>query len=699
MSDEPSSALRASVQVRLDAQGGIAGLSGQVQVLLDRLGPAVNQPERVDALIALLHWLFEGGDVHQQVLRPQMTSGWRVDPTTIDRIHLTVSLLQSDDVRRSRLREALIATLTACDARGLFGDFGMPNERGFLAEGSERLLGRLLPRPRDDHDLADLLHRWLGDARVAARVQRVKPEEFASLLDVLCPPASIADWNFLANDFADGMRLLMLRISAQGLSRKLRGRQPVEPLAKSPFHQLTPAGERLITAWLADDPLDQVVADWRAITEECRARAVRIRSHIETQGVSVDIVYGLEVIHRGLDRLEAMVGWIDSRRGTARWALLRRMIVRSAGFIHQDRSVLELARANLNLLHCKIVERAGGTGEHYIADNGADYRHIWLASLGGGLLTTLTAAGKVALAGLHATGLVIGLGYGLNYAASFVVMQHLGLMLATKQPAMTAATLAVALKDSEEEQRLERLTTAALGILSSQIAATIANLIAVALGCVFFNQMWVLATGHSYLTVEKASHLFTDLSPVDSLTVLYAAFTGVILWSSSLIGGWLDNWSAYHRVPQGIADHPLGRRVGRERMVALGRFLRRHIAGWGTNISLGMMLGMAPEIGRFLGIPLDVRHVTLNSGMLALACTTDGVDWWSRQALVLALAGVACMFVLNLGVSFSLSLWTAVRAQGLSGGLILALYGRVTLTLLRRPWLLVIPRFRAPPLA
>ena len=132
-------------------------------------------------------------------------------------------------------------------------------------------------------------------------------------------------------------------------------------------------------------------------------------------------------------------------------------------------------------------------------------------------------------------------------------------------------------------------------------------------------------------------------------------------------------------------------------MVAFGRFVRRHMAGWGTNISLGMMLGLVPEVGRFLGIPLDVRHVTLNSGMLALAATTEGVDWWSRQALVLAIAGIGSMFVLNLGVSFTLSLWTALRAQGLAGSLILTLYGRVIRMLLRRPWRVLVPRFAVPP--
>ncbi len=693
MVDPRPAELSATVETRLDGQGGIREMTNELGRRLDRLEPSANHPDRVDTLIDLLHWVFDGPDNNVKVIGFEATGAWQMDPSAIDRVHLLVMTLHNDVTRRTRLRETLLATLSHGEARGLFGDFGMPSERGFLAEGSERLLGHVLPRPRDDQDVADLLRRWLDKPRVAAHVQRLTPEAFAGLMEELCPPASIADWKFLAQDFADGMRLLALRIAAQGLTRKLRQRQQSEPLTSSPFHKLQITVDRVVTTWLAGDPLDHVLDHWKTSAAECRTRIGNIRSLIETQGVSVDIVYGLEVMERGLRQLDTMIEWISLKQGTQRWALLRRMLVRSAGFIHQGRSVVELARANLNLLHCKIVERAGGTGEHYIANTRSGYSHIWLASLGGGLLTVLTVAGKCALATLHATGLVIGIGYGLNYAASFVAMQHLGLMLATKQPAMTAATLAVSLRNKDNQKTVDDLTNTALSIVSSQVASAAANVLAVALGCVAFNQGWQALTGQSFLTTEKASRLLIDLSPLDSLTIFYAAFTGVILWSSSLIGGWVDNWSAYHCVPQGISDHPLGQRFGRARMVAVAGFVRRHIAGWGTNISLGMMLGLAPEIGHFLGIPLDVRHVTLNSGMLALACTTEGVDWWSRQALSYALAGIASMFVLNLGVSFTLSLWTALRAQGLSGWLIMTLYGRVLLYLLRRPWRVVVPVF------
>ena len=58
---------------------------------------------------------------------------------------------------------------------------------------------------------------------------------------------------------------------------------------------------------------------------------------------------------------------------------------------------------------------------------------------------------------------------------------------------------------------------------------------------------------------------------------------------------------------------------------ALGESLRRNAAGWGTNVALGFFLGFAPAVGRFFGIPFDVRHV---NGQIYLgpAARSENVD-------------------------------------------------------------------------
>jgi site-specific recombinase len=77
--------------------------------------------------------------------------------------------------------------------------------------------------------------------------------------------------------------------------------------------------------------------------------------------------------------------------------------------------------------------------------------------------------------------------------------------------------------------------------------------------------------------------------------------------------------------------------------------------------------------------------------MLAFACASlDG--WFTTGWFVWALAGVATMFVLNLSVSFFLSLFTAARAYELERRELVVLGMRLLRRLMSRPLDFVLPR-------
>jgi site-specific recombinase len=78
------------------------------------------------------------------------------------------------------------------------------------------------------------------------------------------------------------------------------------------------------------------------------------------------------------------------------------------------------------------------------------------------------------------------------------------------------------------------------------------------------------------------------------------------------------------------------------------------------------MLGMAPAIGQFLGLPIDVRHCHPEFRHPDAGRHLVGQKWFGEGAFLLGSArGGAIMFVLNLSVSFLLALATAVRAYEL----------------------------------
>lgn len=71
-------------------------------------------------------------------------------------------------------------------------------------------------------------------------------------------------------------------------------------------------------------------------------------------------------------------------------------------------------------------------------------------------------------------------------------------------------------------------------------------------------------------------------------------------------------------------------------------------------------------MGEFLGLPIDVRHVTLSSGTIAAAIYTLGFGIFSEPAAYMALLGVVVTGLLNLSISFVISLRVAESSNALS---------------------------------
>ncbi len=572
-----------------------------------------------------------------------------------------LDMLDADPDRRARFHAAIAAFLAETDTTALFGETGIPVERGFVSELSDRISGRLLPEPRDDRDLSRIVRRLF---RSQADVESLRGRDLRVIHGVVeaFAGAGAEAWAPARQGFADGFRLLAARVLGHGLSRDLRARGTGKRVADSPFYRQKGSADALLDAWSTGGDMRAALAAFRKDSGECRKEARAVQKGLEEAGVSIQSVFDLEVVDRCLTRMALMADVLEAAPGIDTSRAVHRLLVRLATLAQQDRSVRHLVKWNLHLLDRKIVERSGETGEHYVATDRKDYRLIWAAAAGGGALTVFTAAIKMAVHALSLAPFPESFLYGLNYAVSFLALQAFGLILATKQPAMTAATLAKIIRTSEGEDRLERVATFFTRLTSSQIAAAASNVLVVGAGAAVFEGLWRLVSGHPFLEAEDAAHTFETLSPLDSGTVFFAALTGVLLWMGSVAGGWFENWVTVHRLPEALAEKRPGDVLTKARLRKIGDGLSRNAAGWGTNVALGFLLGFAPAVGRFFGIPFDVRHVTLSTGTLALAAAGLGERWFLGGWFLKALGGIAVMFVLNLTVAFTLSLVNAARA-------------------------------------
>jgi site-specific recombinase len=256
---------------------------------------------------------------------------------------------------------------------------------------------------------------------------------------------------------------------------------------------------------------------------------------------------------------------------------------------------------------------------------------------------------------------------GAAYAASFVVIQLLHFTLATKQPAMTAPAMAAKLKDLSGPRAVDDFADEVTHLVRSQVAAVLGNVLVVFPAVLLLSGAIQLATGHPMIDAKEAEHNFHSLTLLGP-TALFAAFTGVLLFASSIIAGWVENWFVLHRLDSAMRYNPrITALLGVERARRWAGFTRTHISGFASNISLGFMLGLIPAFAGFFGLGLEVRHVTLSAGQLGSACAALGWDVVREPALWWSVAALPVIGALNLGVSFYLAFRLALRAHSVTG--------------------------------
>jgi site-specific recombinase len=620
-------------------------------------------PQRLDAFVELYSWTSErDGTICGPLPSAACVAEEAANPDS-KRSLVWTSILESSPEILSRYRESIALILRETDGLTFFASSGLPSDRGLLAETSERLSRIVLPSPREDTDLSKLFLRMFPTDKDVDRFFNTPAEHFDRIVSLAAPPDDSDAWPPLVETLLDAFSLLGSRIQGLGLSEELRMRSRTGALQQSPFFRLTRSADSLVTAVKTHDGIALAEKGLKQTVEDCRAELQSIVTNLDSNGVNLDVVYVLDVIRQSLLRMEAIATVLVSEPGAAKKSAVQHLLTDVVRGRLADRSLRHLAHNSLRLLARKITEWAGKTGEHYITADRSEYWLMWRAALGGGLLTVATAGLKMIVTHSGLPLFVEGFLSGLNYSISFILLQVFSLVLATKQPSMTGAALARIVHRCQDASRSDELVTFVARIFRSQLAAALGNVVAVSVGAVAFSFAWRAAMGAPFIPEETAQHTVESLNPFRSGTILFAALTGVILWLSSLAGGWIENWAVYNRLPQAIAEHRLGGLLRRQTLIRISDVFTRNVSGWGGSVALGFMLGMTPPLARFFGLPIDVRHVTLSTGTVALSSASLGREVFDSGALYWAALGIAFTFVLNLSVSFYFALMLALRAQ------------------------------------
>jgi site-specific recombinase len=556
-----------------------------------------------------------------------------------------------------------------------FADSGILSSAGFVAELAGRVSDRLLPPILDRWSLKDTVSLVLHASDGADWLPAVPLEVSRRFWGLLLPAADSdpARTRPMRDQMLEALLVVSHRVSALGLEPELVRNDPELMEFESPFLAQGVEALRVADAWRrsADDPPAQG-ADERhllVLVGQCRDVLRRVRRTAMNRGTSLALTYTMVRLWQSLARIEALATVLAAyaresaeEEAVAHWTQF--MLNAFRGEIQRS-SVRLHFRQLFGLLALRVTDNAAQTGEHYVADTRPEYAAMWRSAMGAGLIIGVMALDKILAAKLGWAPLNQAFVYSMNYALGFVLIYLLHFTVATKQPAMTAQTIAATVSELEGAKGpLTPIVDLVAGVARTQLAAILGNVAlalptAIAVG-------WALgeARGGPFIDAGKALHLLHELDPLRSLAIPHAAIAGVCLFLSGLISGWVDNWTVYERIPERVGRvRWLQALAGAGRADAIGSYLGRHLGGIAGNFLFGIMLGSIGTIGALFGLPLDIRHVAFASANLgyALIALEFAVPWATVAWCAL---GVALIGFTNLAVSFALALWVALRARG-----------------------------------
>jgi site-specific recombinase len=594
-----------------------------------------------------------------------------------------VRALESSDGLGERLGRVFRDLVGGVHLYPAFTESGVPSTHGFLGELTARLIRRFVPERDPPADLRSLIRHLFSDPHDHEWLADVSPATWRDLLSALGVQAD--SLTGIDAEHATAIRGLAHHIASLGLQPEIHERLPGLDEAVSPFMRLSAAALRYVEGFENGEPGGQTLRLREAldVVELCRESVQLVRDGNREHGTSLRLTgftYRLDAL---LDRIEILLHLSEVEEDQFRESLGRFVAVLVAAEKNRN-AILPHVREHVDLLALEIVEHSARKGSKYITSGRRDWWKFFVASLWGGVIVACFSLFKTLMA---QWGLPLGIEailFGLNYSACFVLIYLTGSALATKQPAMTANTIARELGDPEQ-RTLERLEELVVRVWRSQFISFVGNLAAALPVAFLLSMAFARVTGTAAAPEYKAESMLAALHPLQSGTVFYAVAAGFFLFAAGLVSGWVDNRSLNRDVPRRVSEQPfLTSMVGSGGARRVGDFLDRNLGIIVGNVFLGFALGSLGTLGELLGLPLDIRHIAFASAEFGTALESLQLD--VAGGLIAAVAiGILLIGLINFLVSFGLSLAMALESRRLTWRELRTVIGHLGTALVRRP--------------
>ena len=651
-------------------------------------------------------WFFKSKVSFDTVLKKYFSEPYTLDSVqpmrelfqSLKRTNFEVFLayLKNNEEIKNNFRDYLFILFSNKSFSKALTEANILSENAFFPELKKRISYKFLPPVEDENTVSYIISKVLFNPQSDSNyIKNIKPEdgsEFFKLMEI----EKISSLPKVKKELLISANILALRSVGNALEAGIAKMVPEYKNFDNPFVALQSELDSLIGRFKEDENLqiNSKDVDYKQIKiylQQCLDFVDKAFKNASKFGISSKINQSLLKIRQQLRRIQDIIPILVVDNEEDVLTNSKNLVSNTLKYNSHRNNVRELIDDSTRLISHLITSHTAETGTHYIATSSKEYLKMFWKASGGGIIVGFLCIFKMMMSYSHGSEFSHAVLYSLNYAFGFIIIYLLGFTLATKQPAMTAATMAKVLSDeSSSDKNYKEFANLVAKLSRTQFIAFVGNVLwsfPVALA-IIYGMDWFLEKNFA---VAKADKLLKDLNPIESKAILHACIAGFFLFISGIISGNISNSSIFNQVPERISQSPfLNQVIGAKNSKKLSDFYTKHWAGIISNFWFGIFLGVIAPLGVFLGLDLDIRHITFSAGNFALALYGKGFDI-DTYTFVISLVTIFLIGAFNFIVSFGLSMLLAFRSRKVNFGELTIIYKSILKYFIKNPLRFFIP--------
>jgi len=561
----------------------------------------------------------------------------------------------------------------------LFTDAGLLNSVSFFKELRRRISRQLLPDQPSEENIQYVLNQLFYRPSDVKWVHQIPLDNWKELFEILAVSTFYEDSESktTSKQILLAIMILSQRMGGLALQTDVRRMVPEYAHLNSPFIALDDELNNLARTLSKEDKPYLYIQDHELdykqlniLAGQCEDFVNKADANTSKYGVSFSVNQTLLLIRQQIKRIKRLYNYLFIEKEADKCEKTIAFYLDMVKTNSKKNNIRKLIDDSVYNITYEITNYTGKTGEHYITSTTGEYFKMLKTALWGGVIVGFMCLVKLYMSMQpDQSDFFRALNYSFNYAIGFVLIYLTGSTLATKQPAMTASTIAKTLEslsdndnNKEKQKHYTEFSTLFTRLFRSQFIAFVGNVFGA------FPVSMLLAIGMSYLSgyniaTKKSLHLLEDLNIWHTPVFLHACIAGIFLFLSGIIAGNVASVNNFNNFYYRLSEHPfLKGFFGKVRMQRVANWMQQKWPSVVSNVWFGVFMGSAWAIGHFFGLPLDIRHITFASGNLAYGLY--GMNFIiSLENILWCILGIGIIGFGNFIVSFGLSLWIALRSR------------------------------------